>query len=86
MAHTYNMEKTEFTRMLAKKGYESIADFAHDCGLYPQSVFTQVRGQHRPTIDRMFMYADTLEVPVEDVIKLFYKDEWDCNRVVCNLE
>ena len=67
--------KSKFLDMISERGYNSVEEFAKDCKLGTQSVFLHIRGQYKPSLTKMFIYANTLKVPVDSIIKLFYPKE-----------
>lgn len=69
------MQDRPFEVLIRDAGYESVAKFAEACNLYPQSIFHQVRGEHKPTVDRMFIYARALRKPFREVFEFFYDKE-----------
>lgn len=77
--NSLDMSKTKFTQLLQAKGYTTIAEFARDCNVKPQTVFVHVRNQHRPDINRMFLYASVLEVPIDDILRIFYPHDMALN-------
>jgi len=83
--NSLDMSKTKFTQLLQAKGYDTIAEFARDCGVKPQTVFVHVRNQHRPDINRMFLYASVLKVPIYKLLDIFYPDELKYNTDLCNI-
>jgi transcriptional regulator with XRE-family HTH domain len=72
-----------FKEYIKTKGYKSIADFARDCGLHPQSIFRHIRGEHTPDVKRLFLYADTLKVPITELLTVFYPDSMSLNAECC---
>lgn len=82
--NSLDMSKTKFTQLLQVKGYDTIAEFARDCGVQPQTVFVHVRDQYKPDIRRMFLYADVLEVSIDSLLEIFYPEELRHNEAICN--
>lgn len=82
--NSLDMSKTKFTQLLQVKGYDTIADFARDCDVTPQTIFVHVRDQYKPDIKRMFLYADVLEVPIDSILEIFYSEELSHNEAICN--
>lgn len=67
--------KSNLVELLKDKGYNSVEEFARDCGCTAQSIFNHIRGNFKPSVTRMIIYAHVLSVPLISIIELFYGDE-----------
>ena len=74
--------ESRFLDLIRSKGYESVEKFSEDCEITPQSIFVHIRGQYKPSLKRMFKYAEVLTLPIDDIIELFYEEELHKNRKV----
>lgn len=73
--------KELFCKLLYEKGYTSINDFANRNGIDPSNMHKRVKGiTQRVEIGWMFKIANILHVPVEEIVHIFYIDEWNENR------
>lgn len=78
---TMNPEKKRFMALLKKQGFRSINQFAIACGMPSGNVHLNLSGVYAVTVDRAFRYANTLGVPIDEVLDAFYHDAMKENAV-----
>ena len=69
------MQNRPFEQLIEKAGYTSVAQFADVCGVFPQAVFKHIRGQNKPTVSNMVVYANNLGMRFMELLEFFYPDE-----------
>ena len=74
--------KDRFLELMHKQGFNSVNSFSKACGIDNPNVNTNIKGVFKLSISRAFVYADTLGVPVMDVLEIFYPDECKVNKEV----
>lgn len=67
-----NLIKEKFYALLKGCGFKSLREFARSCGIPAGNIHSNVTGKWRPSIERMFVYADTLGVDIDTVLEIFY--------------
>ena len=72
--------KEQFTKLINSKGYVTLYDFCLKNGIDYSNTNKRLTGKQKIAIDWMFNLANILHVPVEDIIKIFYIEEWKANR------
>lgn len=73
--------KENFNALLIKKGYASLHDFCLKQQIDYANMNKRVNGiKQKIEISYAFKLADMLKVPVEEIIAIFYPDEWQENR------
>ena len=69
------MIKEQFYALIKLSGFKSLREFARACEIPVGNIHSNVTGKFRPSIDRMFKYANTLGVPIDTILSIFYKEE-----------
>lgn len=73
--------KESFNALLKEKGYASLHDFCLKNQMDYANMNKRVNGiKQKIEIQNAFKIANMLKVPVEDIIAIFYPEEWDENR------
>lgn len=73
--------KEAFNELLKKKGYTSVHDFCLKQQIDYANMNKRVNGiKQKIEISFAFKLANMLKVPVEDIIAIFYPNEWQENR------
>ena len=72
-----NMVKEQFYALIKVCGFKSLREFARACEIPVGNVHSNVTGKFRPSVDRMFIYANTLGVDIDTILRIFYKEEMD---------
>lgn len=76
--------KEQFYQMIADAGFKGLRDFSRACGVGPGNIYSNVAGMYELSLKRAFVFANTLRVPVMDVIAVFYPDEVHENFELAN--
>ena len=69
------MIKEKFYELLKKRGFESLRAFARASGVGVGNIYSNLNGTFRLSIDRAFTFANTLGVPIDTILAIFYHDE-----------
>ena len=69
--------KEQFYALIKACGFKSLREFARESGVLVGNVHSNVTGKFRPSIERMFIYANTLGVDIDTILRIFYKEEMD---------
>lgn len=72
-----NKEKLE--ALMREAGYTSFRSFARDSGVDVSNLYTNLDGTWKMSMKRMFKVANTLNVPILQVIDIFYHEELEEN-------
>ena len=72
--------KDKFIELMNRQGFTSVNSFSKACGIDNPNVNTNIKGVFKLSISRAFVYADTLGVPVMDVLQIFYPKECEANE------
>ena len=76
--------KEKFYKMIAEAGFTGLRDFSRHCGISAGNICTNLSGKYKVSIERAFIYANTLKVPIMDIIILFYPEEVYKNNDLAN--
>ena len=71
------MIKEQFYALIKACGFKSLRKFARSTGIEVGNIHTNVTGKFKPSIERMFIYANTLGVDIDTILRIFYKEEMD---------
>ena len=69
------MIKEQFYTLIKACGFKSLREFARACEIPVGNIHSNVSGRWRPSIDRMFIYANVLGVSIDTILSIFYKEE-----------
>ncbi len=72
--------KELFLKLITSKGYSTLYDFCLKNGIDYSNTNKRLTGRQKIAIEWMFNLANILHIPVEDIIEIFYIDEWKENR------
>lgn len=72
--------KQEFVKLIRRQGYNSINGFCVAAGINTSNLYTNLKGEFPASIDRMFTIANTLGVPVIEVVEIMRPDDMKKNR------
>ena len=78
------MEKDRFIALIKERGFENIHQFSKACGVESANIYTNLSGRNTMGIKRAFLYADTLGVSIDEILKIFLPEQMENNRRVCN--
>lgn len=67
--------KEIFEQLVKDAGYKNIRQFCKDVGVDPSNLYTNLDGSWKMSMKRMFKVANTLNVPILQIIAIFYPDE-----------
>ena len=72
--------KQEFSELVEKQGFRSLNNFATKAGIVTSNLYTNLRGDFRISLESAFQIANTLGVPIIDVLEIFCKEDMTKNR------
>ena len=72
--------KERFYDLIKKKGYGSFRQFCNVVNIAPGNLHSNLTGRFELSMDRAFILANTLEVPIYDILDIFYPDKMKENR------
>lgn len=71
--------KEKFIKYINEHGYPSVLSLANACGINSANLFTNLNSQWGMSVKRAFIIANTMGVPVEEILYIFYEDEYKEN-------
>lgn len=74
------MIKEQFYALIKACGYKSLREFARKCDIPVGNIHSNLTSRWRPSIERMFIYADNLNVPIDTILDIFYRNEMETNK------
>lgn len=74
--------KEKFYEYIRAHGYTSVRQLAIASGIDISNLHTNVVHKWGISIKRAFALANTMKVPVEEILELFYGDEFEKNRKI----
>ena len=77
------MKKKRFNELLQKNGFRSIHMFAKAGGMDAPNLYTNLNGKSTLGITRAFLYANTLGVPIDEILEIFWPEQMRANREAC---
>ena len=72
--------KQEFYELVKRQGFRSLNNFATTAGIVTSNLYTNLRGDFRISLESAFQIANTLGVPIIDVLEIFCKEDMTKNR------
>ena len=69
-----------FYELIKSKGYKSFRDFCKAVNIAPGNLHTNVKGLFELSMDRAFLIANTLEVPIDTILDIFYAEKMRENK------
>lgn len=72
--------KEKFYELMKAQGFVSLRQFAKATGIQVGNVYSNLCGRWKLSIDRAFIYATTLGVPIDTILEIFYEEEMEENR------
>lgn len=73
--------KEMFNELIKEKGYSSICDFSRKNNIDYSNMNKRINGvQRKIEIPFAFRIANILKVPVDDIIRIFYPEEYQENQ------
>lgn len=61
---------------IKSKGFSNISRFAQAVGMDRQNVWARIKGKTNPDIRMLLKWSATLDSEIDELIALFYPDEW----------
>lgn len=74
--------KMELEKLVKSRGYASLNAFSSDCGINTSNLYTNLRSKWGLSMKRAFLLSNKLGVPVEQILEIFYKEQFDENRQI----
>lgn len=72
--------KEQFYHLIKEKGYSSFRQFCNTVNIAPGNLHANLTGRFELSMDRAFILANTLEVPIYEILDIFYPDRMKENR------
>ena len=69
---------------ILSRGFKNISQFSIAVNDYPSNVTKLLSGKQRPEIEKLFKWADVLQVDIIQLLMLFYPDEMKRNIQIVN--
>lgn len=70
----YQPDEEKFKILVFSKGFKNITAFANAAGVAPAGIRSNLNGKRAVTMDRLFLYADTLHVEILQLIEIFFPE------------
>lgn len=74
--------KEKFNDYVRLHGYDNIHQVAKAANINLSNLHTNLNSRWGISIKRAFQIANTMGVPVEEILELFYEDEYLRNRLI----
>lgn len=75
--------KRKFIELINSRGFDNIHQFAKACGIESCNVYTNLKGSTKLGMDRAYLYANTLGVPIQQVLEVLRpQDEKENKRCI----
>lgn len=68
--------KEALETMVHSAGYKTIGQFCREVGINQTNLYSNLNGTWKMSLKRMFKVANTLRVPIDKIIAVFYPDEY----------
>lgn len=68
------------TKFIKQHGFKNLSEFARAVGEDATNVHKVVKGRQKPSIQKIFKWANALDCDFEDLVYLFYTDEFCENK------
>lgn len=75
-----NDVREEFYTLIKARGFKSFREFAKATGIEVSNIHSNLTGQFTLSIQRAFIIANTLKVPIDDILSIFYPEEMRENQ------
>ena len=69
------MIKEQFYTLIKEAGFKSLREFARATGIGVGNIYSNIQGKWRLSIDRAFIFANTLGVPIDTILAIFWREE-----------
>jgi hypothetical protein len=67
--------KEQFYGLIKEKGFTGLRAFARATNIQVGNIYSNIDGRYELGIKRAFIYANALNVPITDILAIFYEDE-----------
>lgn len=67
--------KEQFYGLIKEKGFTGLRDFARASGILASNIYSNLDGTYDLSINRAFVFAKVLKVPIDTILTIFYPDE-----------
>ena len=74
------IKKELFYGMMYDAGFKSLREFSKACGIEAGNICNNLNGRYDISIERMFVLAKTLRVPIDAILEVFYSEELEANK------
>lgn len=81
-----NTIKERFISFAKEHGYANLHQVSKATGIESGNLYSNLTGKFDPSIKRLFLIANTMRVPIDDVINIFYEKEMKTNQSLVNAE
>lgn len=71
----FEQRKDKLNNLVADAGYKSFRSFAKDVGITSANLYSNIDGTYNMSMKRMFRVAEVLNVPILQIIDIFYPEE-----------
>lgn len=71
------MKSNKTIDFILKSGFSNISEFAKAVNEDPTNTFKVLHGKQKPNIDKCFKYANALNCSIDQVLMLFYTDQFN---------
>ena len=68
--------KAKLEKMVKDAGFENLSQFSKEAGIDLANLYSNLGGTWKMSLKRMFKIANTLGVPIGQIIELFYPEEY----------
>lgn len=76
--------KEKFREVLKKHGYKSLSAFCAENHLHQGNFNKRIKEESiRVDLDNLFLLADLLHEPIETMLEIFYPEDMELNRSLC---
>ena len=75
-----NFFQKGLAKNIKRQGFRSLNNFATKAGIVTSNLYTNLRGDFRISLESAFQIANTLGVPIIDVLEIFCKEDMTKNR------
>lgn len=69
------MIKEQFYALMKACGFKSLREFARASKIGVGNIHSNLTGKYKLSIDRAFIFAETLDVSIDDILWIFYPEE-----------
>lgn len=69
------IDKELFYSIMHDAGFKSLREFSKACGIEAGNICNNLNGRYDISIERMFVLANTLRVPIDMILEVFYPRE-----------